>query len=86
MIIVGAGISIYEGYNAYTMGDIPGVVNAGLDLGVGLGAAAVGGIPGVLIYGTYMLIMMPPVGTGYRHPDVIMNDNTYVAPPLPFDF
>lgn len=63
-----------------------GVGQAGLDLGVGLGAAAVGGIPGLLIYGGYMIIMMPPVGTGYSHPDVILNDNTYVAPSLPLDF
>lgn len=51
VIVVGAGISIYQGYDAYTQGDMTGVSKAGLDLGVGLGATAIGGIPGVLLYG-----------------------------------
>ncbi len=83
VIVVGAGISIYQGYDAYTQGDMTGVSKAGLDLGVGLGAAAIGGIPGVLLYGGYMLMMQPPHGgTGYQHPNVFLNDNTYVAPPV----
>jgi hypothetical protein len=83
VIVVGAGISIYQGYDAYTQGDMTGVTKAGLDLGVGLGAAAIGGIPGVLLYGGYMLMMQPPPGgTGYQHPNVFLNDNTYVALPV----
>ncbi len=84
VILLSAGISVYQGYDAYTKGDMSGVGKAGLDLGVGLGTAAIGGLPGVLIYGTYMLIMAPPPGfsSGYVTPFGV-RDNTYVAPVIP---
>jgi len=83
LIVVGAGISIYQGYDAYTQGDMVGVTKAGLDLGVGLGTAAIGGIPGLLLYSGYMLIMQPPPGnpSGYITP-LCVPDKTYVAPPI----
>nr|WP_320117911.1 hypothetical protein [uncultured Marinifilum sp.] len=82
-IVGGTIISIYQGYNAYSNGDIRGVEKAGLDLGVGLATAAIGGIPGLVLYGVYMLMMQPvPQGTGYQQPNVCARDNTYMAPPV----
>jgi len=83
VIVVGAGISIHQGYEAYSQGDMEGVTIAGLDLGVGLGTAAIGGIPGILLYGGYMIIMQPLPGnpTGYMTPFAIP-DKSYVAPPI----
>ena len=83
VIVVGAGISIYQGYDAYTQGDMAGVTKAGLDLGVGIGAAAMGGIPGLVLYGGYVFIMEPPPGgPAYQRPNIFLNDNTYVEPPV----
>ncbi len=83
VIGLSTGISVYQGYDAYTRGDMAGVTKAGLDIGVGWGTAAIGGIPGIVLYGTYMLIMTPPPGNphGYVTP-LCPVDNTYVAPPI----
>ncbi|MDG5801077.1 hypothetical protein QA597_11980, partial [Marinilabiliaceae bacterium ANBcel2] len=83
VIVVGAGISISQGYDAYSQGDMAGVTKAGLDFGAGIGAAAIGGIPGVLLYGGYMIIMQPlPGGLTHYISPLAAPDKTYVAPPI----
>lgn len=82
-IAAGTIISIYQGYNAYSNGDIRGVERAGLDIGVGIATAAIGGIPGLVLYGVYILMMQPvSIGTGYQQPNIFSRDNTYMAPPV----
>ena len=56
-----------------------------MDLGVGLGCAAIGGLIGVALYGSYMIVMMPPQGTDFPGWETLPHeipDNTNVAKPI----
>ncbi len=83
-VVVSAGISVYQGYDAYTRGDKLGVQKAGADLSVGIIAASIGGVPGLLLYGGYMLMTKPTPYVPYypNHMNVCPNDNTNVVLPI----